>query len=171
MHSLGGIDLNLMVALHALLEETNVTAAARRAGVSQPAMSRSLARLRLHFGDPLLIRAGRRMVPTARAVALVDEVRQAVQSLERLWANNNIEPSQLRADIRLVTDDHVGTTLLPSAVAHLARVAPGVGLDVLARDAGSSIPHCRLTDWSDEWRSWFLTSTRHWPSWRRRTMF
>lgn len=133
MHSLSAIDLNLVVALHALLEESSVTGAARRAGVSQPAMSHSLARLRKHFGDPLLIRSGRRMVPTARAVSLLAEVRRSVAGLERLWAQSEVDPASLRTDVRLITDDHVGTTLLPAIVAHISTEAPGVGIDVLPR--------------------------------------
>ncbi len=68
------VDLNLIVALDALLAETSVTGAARRLGLSASAMSRTLARLRAATGDPLLVRAGRGLVPTPRAAALRDPV-------------------------------------------------------------------------------------------------
>ena len=73
--NLGGIDLNLLVALDALLSERSVTRAAQRVGLSQPGMSNALARLRRVFGDPLLVRRGAALVPTARAVALAGPVR------------------------------------------------------------------------------------------------
>ena len=69
------VDLNLLTALDALLREASVTRAARRLGVSFSAMSRTLARLREATGDPLLVRAGRRLVPTPHAIALRDRVR------------------------------------------------------------------------------------------------
>lgn len=133
MHSLAGIDLNLVVALHALLEERSVTAAARRIGLSQPAASHALSRLREHFGDPLLIRSGRAMVPTPRAQALTGEVRRVVGELERLLSTVEVAPEALQIDFRLATDDYVGATLLPRLVGRLAELAPGVSLDVLPR--------------------------------------
>lgn len=135
MHSLAAIDLNLIVALHALLEEHSVTAAARRVGLSQPAMSHALARLRDHLGDPLLIRSGRSMVPTARAAALLPAVRRAVAELEQLLGASDVAPGALQISLRLVADDAVGTTWLPELVRELASVAPGVELDVLPRGA------------------------------------
>ena len=68
---LSGLNLNALVALDALLSERNVTRAARRVGITQPAMSQSLARLRELFGDPLLVRKGRSMVLTPRAEAML----------------------------------------------------------------------------------------------------
>src|SRR5271154_1834152 len=70
------VDLNLLVALDALLAEGSVTGAARRLGLSSSAMSRTLARLRSATGDPLLVRAGRRLVPTPRAGELRDRVHE-----------------------------------------------------------------------------------------------
>ncbi len=68
------IDLNLMVAFEALMEERNVTRAARRIGLSQPAMSRTLGRLREMFGDPLLVRSGRQYERTARGESVLREL-------------------------------------------------------------------------------------------------
>src|ERR1700709_727678 len=71
-------DLNLLVALNALLSEGSVSRAAERLGLSESAMSRTLARLRETTGDALLVRAGRAMVPTPRALALRDRVKELV---------------------------------------------------------------------------------------------
>ncbi len=79
MHGLAAVDLNLVLVLHALLEERSVTRASRRVGLSQPAMSHALTRLRDHFGDPLLVRSGRLMLATPLAESLREPVRVAVE--------------------------------------------------------------------------------------------
>ena len=75
-------DLNLLIPLEVLLAEGNVTRAAKRLRLSPSAMSRALARLRETTGDPLLVRAGRGLVPTPRALELCDRVSQLVQGSE-----------------------------------------------------------------------------------------
>ncbi len=82
------VDWNLLPALHALLEEASVTRAAERVGVTTPSMSRTLARLRETFGDPLLVRAGRAMVRTPRADALRDRVAAVVADAGELLATD-----------------------------------------------------------------------------------
>ncbi len=77
-------DLNLLIALDALLEEGSVIGAAKRMHLSAPAMSRTLARIRDALGDPIFVQVGRRMVPTPRALALREQVRDSVQSAVRL---------------------------------------------------------------------------------------
>src|SRR5271163_2734317 len=83
MHELhlGSLDLNLIVALDALLEERSVTKAAERVGISQSAMSHALGRLRQLTGDALLVRAQGAMVPTARAEALAAPIRRALEEI------------------------------------------------------------------------------------------
>jgi DNA-binding transcriptional LysR family regulator len=136
MHGLGAIDLNLVHALHALLEERSVTRAAARVGLSQPAMSHALARLREHFGDPLLHRTGRTMVLTARAEELKVQARTVIQELELLLASTQPwSPEQLQTRLRLVTDDGIGFTLLPRILAAVQRAAPRVDVEVLPRGA------------------------------------
>ena len=80
---LTNLNLNLLVALDALLSERNVTHAARRVGITQPAMSQTLARLRELFADPLLVRRGRSMVLTPRAEAMLVPLSDALLSVER----------------------------------------------------------------------------------------
>jgi DNA-binding transcriptional LysR family regulator len=137
MHGLAAVDLNLVHALHALLEERSVTRAAARVGLSQPAMSHALSRLREHFGDPLLVRAGRVMVLTARAEELKTQVRGVVQELESLLVSSRqpLAPHLLETRLRLVTDDGIGVTLLPGVLRAVREAAPGVDVDVLPRGA------------------------------------
>src|SRR5919199_2839305 len=80
---LSSVDLNLLVALDALLSERTVTQAARRLGLSQPGMSNALSRLRRMFDDPLLVREGTAMTLTPRATALVHPVREALALLQQ----------------------------------------------------------------------------------------
>src|SRR5581483_10925386 len=82
--SLRSIDLNLLVALDALLSERHVTRAAKRVGLSQPAMSNALGRLRRLFGDELLVRTSTGMMPTPRATELMEPLRQLLRQVGRV---------------------------------------------------------------------------------------
>src|SRR5215831_16273534 len=82
---LSAIDTNLLLSLHALLQETSVTRAAKRLGIGQPAMSHSLARLRDHFKDPLLVPRGRQLVLSRAAQALVPSVEKAVAAVSDVF--------------------------------------------------------------------------------------
>ncbi|KZM42151.1 LysR family transcriptional regulator [Marinomonas sp. SBI22] len=84
------IDLNLLIALNVLLEEASVVRAAKRLGLSQSAMSRSLARLRDVTGDPLLVRAGRTLIPSPRALEIQQEVSQLVSGAKAI-----LRPSEM----------------------------------------------------------------------------
>lgn len=90
-------DLNLLAALDALLATGSVTAAAARVHLSTPAMSHALARIREVFGDPILVRAGRAMVPTARALALAEPVRRLLEDAQALRAGADAEQWPTRA--------------------------------------------------------------------------
>ncbi len=129
--NLRGVDLNLLVVLDALLRERHVTRAARVVGLSQPAMSSALARLRLVFKDELLIRTATGMQPTSRAEALIEPVRQAIGQIERVLASDqgfDAEKSVRRFVLRL--SDLLSYLLLPSLMEQVAQSAPGVSLDV-----------------------------------------
>jgi DNA-binding transcriptional LysR family regulator len=133
---LSGVDLNLIVALDALLTERHVTRAAQRMSVGQPAMSASLARLRRHFGDPLLVRQGREMVPTAMAETLVEPVRQAVAAAGAvLGRSSGFEPERDTRTFTLVASDYVTMVLLRPLLAELRERAPGVRITVRQIDA------------------------------------
>lgn len=127
--SLHSVDLNLLVALDLLLEERSVRGAARRAHVTPSAMSHTLSRLRELFDDELLVRSGRQMLPTARAEALAEPLRQVLaQTRELLDPGHPVDPAGLQRRFRLVCTDHVATVLLPALEERLAREAPDVDL-------------------------------------------
>lgn len=126
------LDLNLLETLDALLHENSVSRAARRVGLSTPAMSHALARLRLALGDEVLVRAGRDMVPTQRALAMKEEVHTALARVRALLRPHAaFEPQALQREFRVNATDHV-VTVLGSTLDALARgQAPGVLLRFL----------------------------------------
>lgn len=122
-------DLNLLVTLDVLLQEGNVTRAARRLHLSQSALSRSLARLRETTGDPLLVRAGRGLVPTPRALELRDDVHRLVQEAEAvLRPAELLDPATLERTFTLRCSEGFAETFGPALLDRLAAEAPGVRL-------------------------------------------
>jgi DNA-binding transcriptional LysR family regulator len=129
---LSAIDANLLVVLHALLQERSVTRAARRVGLSPSATSHALARLRDVLGDELLVRAGRRLVLTPRGEALIDPLDRAITEMEGvLRVPDSFEPRSLRRAFRLATTDHVQFVLLRKLDVALRAEAPDVDLHFL----------------------------------------
>lgn len=126
------LDVGLLRALAALGEERHVTRAAARLGVTQSALSHSLARLRATFDDELLVRTGSGMVPTARALELLPEVQRLLGDLERLSAPPRaLDPSTLRRTFVVAGPDFAESVVVPPLVRALARRAPQV--DLVAR--------------------------------------
>ncbi len=120
-------DLNLLVALDALLRERNVTRAAERLFISQPAMSAALNKLRHYFGDPLLVRVGREMELTARAIALVEPVRESlVQIQATLGAQNEFTPATSQREFSIIVTEEAVPGLLPEILRRITTVAPGI---------------------------------------------
>jgi DNA-binding transcriptional LysR family regulator len=131
------VDLNLLVVFDALMAERNVTRAAERNGLSQPAVSKALNRLRYLFDDPLFVRRDRGMEPTARARELAGPIHGALAEISRtLTLPAAFEPSIVKATIKIATIDIYHTKLLPSLVQHLRQHAPFVDLQVRANDCG-----------------------------------
>jgi len=126
--NLSGLDLNLLPPLEALLRRRNVTRAAAEVGLSQPAMSRALARLRAVFGDPLLVRNGGRLVPTPLGEAVAGKAGAALAGLRDLFRPEDFDPSTLKRAIRIAAADAQTILLAPRLVARLAAEAPGVDL-------------------------------------------
>lgn len=135
--NLSGIDMNLLVSLHWLLEERSVTRAAAKMGVSQPAMSHMLARLRAQLSDPLFVRAGRGISPTPRAESLARPLAALLRSAEQLLRPPIFDPATTKAELRLATSDYCVALLLPRVVDRLRREAPGLRLSVLPWTASS----------------------------------
>jgi DNA-binding transcriptional LysR family regulator len=126
MHS---IDLNLLVALDALLGEGSVQGAARRMNLSAPAMSRTLGRIRRAFGDEILVRAGRRMVPTPRALEVHGRVRSLIDDARLLMRPEGAaDPATFAREFTLRTSDYVAGVFGASLQAIVAREAPQVTL-------------------------------------------
>jgi DNA-binding transcriptional LysR family regulator len=132
---LAGTDLNLLVALDALLELGSVSAAAKRLGLSQSAMSHALARLRALTGDRLSVRSGRVLVPTARALELHQPIRAALESIEGALAQPRpLAPGEIERTVRIAAIDLAQNVLIPELSRGLAQHAPGIDLVVVAYD-------------------------------------
>ena len=133
---LPSLDLNLVVVLHALLEERNVTRAGERVGLSQPGTSSALARLRRHFDDPLLERVGTVYELTPLAQALRSELGSTMEQLQRvLAAQPRFDPATTERRFTVACSDAVLTVLGPGLVAAVSRAAPHVSLDLRSLDA------------------------------------
>jgi LysR family transcriptional regulator, nod-box dependent transcriptional activator len=131
---LTGVDLNLLVAFDALMDERSVTRAANRLSLSQPGMSNTLARLRKLFDDPLLVREGLALTPTPRADALRQPVRDALAIIgEALGQRTGFDPAQDRATWTVSCSDYSLLMLIGPLVRRLAAEAPGVTIRVLPR--------------------------------------
>jgi DNA-binding transcriptional LysR family regulator len=134
--NLAGVDLNLLVSLRALLQERNVTRAAQVVGLSQPAMSNALARLRRQFGDELLVREGRGLALTPVARELQHAVEPALGMVERaLRIQASFDPTTAAQVFRIAASDY-GMTLIAERLRDLARLAPRVVVDLVQIDHG-----------------------------------
>jgi DNA-binding transcriptional LysR family regulator len=123
------LDLNLLVALDALLDERGVGGAARRLHTSAPAMSRTLARLRRILDDPVLVRAGRTMVATPRALAMQGEVRHLVEQARQLFTPpQRPNLSTLQRTFSVQATDVMVTTVGSRLLSRVRSEAPGVNI-------------------------------------------
>lgn len=136
---LNGLDLNLLVALHAVLTERHISRAADRLFITQPAMSNALARLRVHFGDELVMRSGRKLLLTPRAESLIEPVRDILMRIEStVAAPPQFDPlSSSRAFTLLVSDFTVAVLIRP-LLRRLAQTAPGVRFALQSQAGGDS---------------------------------
>lgn len=126
-------DLNLLEVLLALLEERHVTRAAQRLAMSQPAVSRALARLRSLFDDPLLLRNGTSFSLTERATDLLPRVRATVLSARSLTQPERFDPATAEGTVRIAAPDVVSLLILPALLPMLASAAPGLSLEIVPR--------------------------------------
>jgi DNA-binding transcriptional LysR family regulator len=170
--NLASLDLNLLVSLDALLQERSVTRAAARMGLSQPALSASLARLRRHFGDELLTRVGNEYRLTPLAVQLRDLARLALGGVERVFtAQTEFDPASSTREFSMLISDYGVAVLGDTLAALLAEEAPHARLRFIANSPSAVdraeqvllstdlliLPHGFVTDLShrdlyrDEW--------------------
>ena len=126
------IDLNLLMYLDVLLAECNVSSAAARLGITQPAMSNSLKRLRELLGDPILVRTSKGMQPTAHALELQNDLRQGLLLLEKtVQPHQPFNPAESQRVFRIMASDYTESVLLPRLIEQIMREAPQVVLDIL----------------------------------------
>ncbi|MCP4561139.1 MAG: LysR family transcriptional regulator [Bosea sp.] len=135
--NLAAIDLNLLTAFEALLEERNVTRAGQRIGLAQPSMSSALTRLRALFGDELFIRTAAGMQPTARALALARPIGEALAQIRATLApDTDFDPATARRRLTVAVTDYGDLVVVPALVALLRREAPGI--DLVVRPIGDA---------------------------------
>ena len=129
---LRNVDLNLLVVLHALLEERHVTRAAKRCFLSQSAMSRALERLREMFGDVLLVRSGRCYERTMRGEGVLRELESLMPRLEAILRGEEFDPARSQERFRVAVTDHASIVLMPPLVEQIRTIAANVIVDASA---------------------------------------
>ncbi len=128
----GRIDFNLLNYLDVLLRERNVTRAASHLGLSQPAMSNGLRRLRLMFDDPLLIRTSEGMTPTERANELQPVIRDVLSKIDKaVQPQTAFDATTAERVFRIMASDYAESTIFPRILQRLREQAPGISLDIM----------------------------------------
>jgi DNA-binding transcriptional LysR family regulator len=139
--ALAALDANLLVALDALLEEANVTRAAARIGVTQSAMSQTLARIRSQFDDPILVKVGRRMELSPFAKRIQGRLRRAVTELEAVVRDRpDFDPATASHRVVIAMVDYLAMVLLPPLHDTVSERAPGLDVALHALDAEAITP-------------------------------
>ena len=128
--NLSSLDLNLLVALDALLREANVSRAAMRIGLSQPAASHALQRLRELIGDPLLVRTGARMELTPRALSLRAPLAQTLDQVRGLFLPDAFDAASSDRQFRLMMPDLAVELLMPRLMGKIMPIAPNLRVEV-----------------------------------------
>lgn len=136
-------DLNLLLLFKVLFEELNVTAAAERMALSQPALSHKLNKLRHEFADPLFVRSARGLTATPKAISLAPAVLALVSSLETFYQDSqSLDFLQQQSRFYLYTTDYIESLLLPKLLSRLMALAPGVQL--ITRNTMGLLPRQEL---------------------------
>jgi DNA-binding transcriptional LysR family regulator len=124
---IGGIDLNLLTPLHALLTDKNVSYAANKVQMSQPAMSGALSRLREYFGDELLVRKGKGYDLTTFAETLLPEVIEALDSIRTVFLNKtNFIPDKTDRTFKILVSDYAMSVIVVPLLSEISKLAPNV---------------------------------------------
>lgn len=129
--NIGSLDLNLLFVLKALLDERHVTRAADKVGLSQPAMSRALQRLRVMFKDPLLVKSPGGMTLTARANDLYHPLQNILNEISHIITAPTVEPSEMHGEVVIATRDYEMAAILPEVISRVANEAPGLTLRIV----------------------------------------
>jgi DNA-binding transcriptional LysR family regulator len=126
---LGAIDLNLLVVFDAVMQERNVTRAGQRLGLSQPAISHALTRLRYMLKDDLFVRSPKGMLPTPRAAQLALPIRSALDGLQQSLEPTQFVPSKATRSFQVAVDNYSAIVLVGPLVGRITKIAPGVTLE------------------------------------------
>jgi DNA-binding transcriptional LysR family regulator len=133
MRNLAAVDLNLLVVFDAIMRERSVTRAGQLLGLSQPAMSHALTRLRHMLKDDLFVRSPTGMMPTPRAEELATPIRMALDGLQQSLEPVEFEASKAAKTFHIAVDNYSAVVLVAPIAAHVARIAPGITLDFRPR--------------------------------------
>lgn len=137
LNELRRLDLNLLVVLQTVLETRNVTAAARRLNMSQPAVSRALSRLRVLFDDQLFVKGPKGVIPTPRAESLSELVARLLSEICGAVERPSFDPASSKRVFRIATTDYGALAVLAPVITALVAEAPGIGLDIVPVNASS----------------------------------
>lgn len=138
------VDLNLLLAFDALMREHSVTRAAAEVGITQPAMSSALGRLRALFDDALFVRSSRGMVPTARAIQIAPDIAASLEHVRVALRRPAFEPKEAKLRFRIITTDYVEIVLLAELHNKLAAAAPGIDLAIKRAPTIFELPQADL---------------------------
>lgn len=130
---LAKVDLNLLISLQVLLDERSVSRAAERLYITQPAMSKTLSRLRSLFDDALFTRSSHGMQPTPRALELAAGLHDILGDISHLLTGSSFDPASYQGEITLALSEYIGVALLPDLIARLSLKAPLLSLRVITR--------------------------------------
>ncbi|KAA1194629.1 LysR family transcriptional regulator [Pseudohalioglobus sediminis] len=130
---LAKIDLNLLISLQVLLEENSVSRAAERLYITQPAMSKTLSRLRELFGDPLFTRCSHGMQPTPRAQELAQGLSAVLGGISQLVSAREFDPAAVEGEVTIALSEYIGLALLPALARRLQAQAPHLNLRIITR--------------------------------------
>jgi len=142
--NIAGADLNLLLIFHSMMTERNVTRAAAKTGLSQPALSNALRRLRDLFQDKLFVKGGKAMVPTPRALEISPDVDAAIASIRKIFQQPEFEPYTAQRAFRLATTDDVERLVFPTLVRDLSILAPSITITCRRLSGIYTLPRAEL---------------------------
>jgi DNA-binding transcriptional LysR family regulator len=141
------LDLNLLVALHTLLDEKNITQAGKRLHLTQSAMSGALARLRQYFGDDLLVQVGRRMVPTPLGESLIEPVREILIKVKStIETRPGFDPTTSERRFSLMMSDYCATVLMLDVAQRAETLAPNVTFEIVSNNVEDPLGYLDRAD-------------------------
>src|SRR3989338_5437036 len=159
--NLNKVDLNLFIVFDAIYTEANLTRAGQIVGITQPAVSNALARLRETFNDPLFVRTAQGMVPTPMAQNIIGPVRNALQQLRISVQESRIfNPAQANKTFRISMTDLTEAIILPPLFQRLRRMAPNVNIESMLARRRETTKELALAAWILRWTHRLIRTRR-----------